>query len=80
MVLARMEDKKLEIKTSSEGRGHPLVLHQAQSSIVPSTDASTATLNRRAADLTRIAESVCGGSEGVRVQIIAGLKRLSADA
>ena len=67
LVQARVEGGKLEVKCSEEGRGHSQVFHRAPTSIVPSTEASASTLKRRESELTRIAESVCGGSEGARV-------------
>jgi len=80
LVAGRSEDggNRLEVKTSPDGRGHPLVYHLAPSCIVPSTVSSTSTIKQRGVVLTRIAESVCGGSDGSRVQMVAGLKRLSA--
>ena len=80
MVVAQACKKRLEVRTGANRKGHPLVFHQIPCSIVPSTEASASTLKRRAVELTRIAEEVCGGSDGARIQVIAGLKRLSADA
>ena len=80
LVSARAQDGKLEVKMGEERRGHPQIFHLAPSSIVPSTEASASTLKRRASELTRIAENVCGGSDGARVQLTAGLKKLSSAA
>ena len=80
LVTARAEGGRLEVKTGEGGRGKPQVYQLTPECSVPSTDASASTLKRRAAELTRIAESVCGGSDGARVQMIAGLKRLSSAA
>ena len=44
--------------------------HLAPSSIVPSTEALRSTLKRQASKLTQIAEYVCGGFAGARVQLI----------
>ena len=79
LVTARAEQGRLEVKTSDQGRGHAQVYQLTSTSLVPSTEASISTLKRRESELTRIAESVCGGSAGARVQLVAGLKRLSAN-
>ncbi|XP_065188622.1 uncharacterized protein LOC135819357 [Sycon ciliatum] len=80
LVTARVEEGRLEVKTGDGGRGKPQVYQLTPEGSVPSTEASASTLRRREAELTRIAESVCGGSDGARVQMIAGLKRLSLSA
>ena len=80
MVTGRMSGGQLEFKTSEDRRGHSTVLQLTPTAVVPSTDASASTLKRRASEMIRQAESISGGSDGARVQLIAGLKKLSATA
>ena len=79
-VTGRMSGGRLEFKTSEDRRGHSIVLQLTPTAVVPSTDASASTLKRRASEMIRQAESISGGSDGARVQLIAGLKKLSATA
>ena len=80
MVTGRMSGGRLEFKTSEDHRGHSTVLQLTPTAVVPSTDASASTLKRRTSEMIRQAESISGGSDGARVQLIAGLKKLSATA
>ena len=76
LVAARVHDGRLEVRTASHGK--PQVYQRAVVSNVPSDRAADTTLRRRSSELTRHAETVCGGVAGARAQEVAGLQRLSA--
>ena len=76
LVTARAQDGCLQIHLSNHGK--PQIYKRTSTSSVPSGEASARTQRRRTQELSRIAESVCGGEMGARAQEVAGLKRLSS--
>ena len=75
LVTAKADSGRFEVKTGC--RGQLVVFQRITSSRISSNIASTETVRRRSKELEQVTCYISGGSDGVRVQEVAGLKRLS---